>query len=137
MLGIVGCVVILSCAQNQTGSSTKKKVEIAENGILVHPTVNLSASDAEALDKVLQHFNKSLYKLEMLKGGKVAKTRGSLSDAHMDAGLKSELANAKLHGFDVWTIQFVTPGATARHWAATAASNELIEKIKPVMQKYQ
>jgi len=137
IIGLLGCAVILSCANHQNGSSTKGNVEITENGIVIHPTITLSPAKTQALNDVLKHFSKSLYKIEKLEKGQTSLTRGSLSDAFMTAALKSEVANAKTHGASDWTYQFVTPNPTARNWGATSSSKKLIQKVTPILEKYR
>ena len=92
---------------------------------------------------MLKKFNKSLYRIEEYKNGKLAKADGKLSDVHIDKTLASELASAKAHGLTVSTTQVVN---TVKTWqqppptggmALTAAKEkDLIQQVKPIVEKY-
>jgi hypothetical protein len=85
------------------------KVEIKDNFILVHPGTKLSKADAKALNDVLKTHNKSLYKIETYKDGKVTKTQGTLSDMYLDQTTVADLAQAKSSGQSERAIQLVAP----------------------------
>jgi hypothetical protein len=85
------------------------KVEIKDNFILVHPGTKLSKADAKALNDILKTHNKSLYKIETYKDGKVTKTQGTLSDMYLDQTTVADLAQAKSSGQSERAIQLVAP----------------------------
>jgi hypothetical protein len=85
------------------------KVEIKDEFILVHPGTKLSKADAKALNNVLKTHNKSLYKIETYKDGKVTRTQGTLSDMYLDQTTVAELAQAKSSGQSERAIQLGAP----------------------------
>jgi hypothetical protein len=85
------------------------KVEIKDKVILVHPGTKLSKADAKALNDVLKTQNKSLYKIETYKDGKVTKTQGTLSEMYLDQTTVADLAQAKSSGQSERAIQLVAP----------------------------
>ena len=136
VLGILGCGLLISLASEPKRGSGSGKVEILKGKIILHPTVKLSPKDKTALDTLLSKFKKNLYKIETLEKGKVATTRGTLSDAWISESLKAEVANAKAQGWDYDTDQFVpsNPDAVA---AMSAEAKELFEKVEPILKKYK
>ncbi len=85
------------------------KVEIKDKFILVHPGTKLSKADARALNDVLKKHDKSLYRIETYKDGKVTTTRGTLSDMYLDQTTVAELAQAKSSGQSERAIQLIAP----------------------------
>jgi hypothetical protein len=134
-LGIGGCAIIVSCITNS--GRPKGKVEITANGILIHPTIHLSAADQKNLDDTLKNFGKSLYKIVTLKKGRVTQVRGRLADAKIDATLKSEVAEAQKAGADDHTEQFVHVSGVAVRREVNDEANELIKRIQPILEKYR
>lgn len=135
MLGIVGCVVILSCAQHQQGSGSAGKVVITKTGIIIHPTIKLSAMDEQAMNNVLKKYKKSLYRIETLNKGKMVRTEGK---ANIVAALKPEIARAQSQGADDETGNSVcpaSPGCGTNQF--TSKDLKLIEDLKAILQKYQ
>jgi hypothetical protein len=126
-----------SFAQGEGG-----KVKITETRIEIHPGTKLSTDDQKALSDVLKKFDKSLYKMEEYKNGKVTKTDGKLNDMHIDKALVSELASAKAHGLTVNTTQIVN---TFKTWQqpppagmalTPAKEKELVRQVAPIVEKY-
>lgn len=198
----VGPAVAILCilaapafAQSTTGVDTRtrptQEVTIEKDGILIHPGAKISKSDQNALNDILTKYNKSLYKIETYKNGKLKKTQGQLSDVYIDKTIASEAADAKATGVSDRTLQIITPanpqqapgattnpqqspgnttnpqrspgattnpqqtpgattnpqqspGATTNPQQATQspspanerASRELIERLKPILEKY-
>ena len=132
LLGMGACAVILSCVTN--GGHPKGTVEVTPNGILIHPTIQLSAADVQSLDNTLKNFNKSLYKIVTLQKGRVTQNSGRLADAETDATLKSEVANAE-RTVDVYTEQFVLHIQSVAVMG-TRESKELIKSVQPILDKY-
>ena len=85
------------------------KVEIKDKVIVVHPGTKLSKADAKALNEVLKAYNKSFYKIETYKDGKVTKTQGTLNNMHLDQTTVADLSHAKSSGQSERAIQLVAP----------------------------
>ena len=137
ILGVLGPSLIVAYAQQPTPTETTGKVTIHPDGIVIHPAVKLSASDEQALADALKKFDKALYKIETLENGQVKKSRGELSDEKMSKALKSEITDAKARGLSGLEVTFVPTSVATKNNAATTESKELIEKIKPILQRYQ
>jgi len=87
------------------------KVEIKDDFIVVHPGTKLSKADAKALNGVLNKYDKSLYKVEVYKDGKVTRTLGTMSDMQIDQKTVADLAQAKSSGQSERAIQLIAPAA--------------------------
>jgi hypothetical protein len=87
------------------------KVEIKDDFIVVHPGTKLSRADAQALNDVLKKYDKSLYKIQIYKNGKVTKTLGTLNDMYIDQKAVADLAQAKASGQSERAIQLIAPPA--------------------------
>jgi len=85
------------------------KVEIKDDFIVVHPGTKLSRADAQALNDVLKKYDKSLYKIQIYKNGKVTKTLGTLNDMYIDQRAVADLAQAKTSGQSERAIQLIAP----------------------------
>src|SRR5207253_6858628 len=72
----------------------------------ITPTMNFAKQDFNDLNRVLKKFDKSLYKIETYKKGKVVKTEGTLTEDHMRQGYAAEVANAaQKMGFTGYAVQ--------------------------------
>jgi hypothetical protein len=106
LLTIVTTIIFAAAgfAQEKAG-----KVEIKDEVILVHPGTKLSKADAKALNDVLKTHDKSFYKIETYKDGKVTKTQGTLNNMYLDHRTVADLAHAKSSGQSERAIQLVAP----------------------------
>ena len=139
-------------------------VTMDEAHIVVHPITKISTEDTRAINNILEKYDKSLYKLAAYKDGKLKKTQGTLSDVNLDQAIASELPAAQAKGESNKTMQFTnpqrhpgnitnpqktaavtnpqrSPGAPTnpqRHPSAAdeKAAKELLERLKPILQKY-
>jgi len=137
ILGVLGCGLIISHAEEPTPTGTTGKVKIYADGIVIHPGTKLSPNDEQALADALRNFNKSLYKIQTLENGQVKKSDGNLSDEKISNALKSEMADARAKRLSGLEVTFIPGLVATKHEAATGESKQLIEKIKPILQKYQ
>jgi len=137
MLGILGCILITSYAQQKPTAGASGKVEVMKdakgnvNGIVIHPGKTLTAQQERDLEKALGAFNESLYKLEKRDKGKV-ETKGSLSDAKLSASLKSELADARVKNLSGYDVVF-----TVSVSVATSATRDYSKELAQVVQVLQ
>jgi hypothetical protein len=137
------------------GQEKSGKVTIERDNIVIHPGAKISKEDEKALNDILKKYDKSLYKVETYKGGKVAKQQGQLSDVAIDKQVESELNAAKAQGVSDKTVQFVwrqfNPPPLARGMTThveqvppppppvrpAAQGKQLVDELKPILQKYQ
>src|ERR1700720_4429450 len=103
-------------AEEKSGQAGK--TEIKDDFIVVHPGTKLSKADAVALNDVLKHYDKSLYKIEIYKNGKVTKTMGTLNDMYIDQKTVADFNEAKKAGQSERAIQLIAPSAGPQKGAA-------------------
>jgi hypothetical protein len=106
VLASLTALTAIGFAQGKSG-----KVEIKDDFIVVHPGTKLSKADAKALNDVLRKYDKSLYKIEVYKDGKVTRTLGTMSDMQIDQKTVADLAQAKSSGQSERAIQLIAPAA--------------------------
>lgn len=118
------------------------QVTITDTRIEIHPGTKISESDQKALSEVLKKYDKALYKIETLTDGKVTgHVQGKLADQYIDAALAAEVKQAKTAGVSDTTEQAVDHKTTTFPITAAAVQNEaqvkeLIEALKPILEKY-
>jgi hypothetical protein len=100
-------LIALVCVIAQTH---KPGVLIHETSIKIHPGTRISGDDQKALDDVLTHYNKSLYKIWTYDRGKVVKKQGSLKGARIDKRLVAEANEAALKGVSYLALQIGSEG---------------------------
>ena len=166
-------IIAFSCAHLQKGRA--KKIAVQEHGIEIHPAAEVSQTDQSAMNTILRKYDKSLYKIQTYKNGKLESSRGGLSNVFIDKTLTSEIAQKAEAGFSYCVMQIFNldkthhdwdnsalyfsshthasptpppppppngPNATgmAAHTHTTAQkqaqSEELIKRLKPVLEKY-
>src|SRR5215472_11619409 len=115
------CIAIPAFAQEKGGGVT-----MDEDHIVVHPMTKISAEDVKAINDVLKEYDKSFYKLQTYKDGKLKKTQGTLSDVNLDQVIAAELTASQAKGESVKTMQFTNPqraaGATVNSQPVPGAS---------------
>lgn len=118
--GVVWVVLANLIAFAATGLAEEKsgKVEMKNDFIVVHPGTKLSKADASQLNAVLKQYDKSLYKIEIYKKGKVTKTLGKLNDMYIDQKAVADLTEAKTKGQSERAIQLIAPSAGPQKGAA-------------------
>jgi hypothetical protein len=148
-----------ACAmmENHHGGS----VAIEKSRILVHAGTNISKSDQIAMNKVLEKFDKSLYKIRTYEDKKLVKSQGTLRNAWIDRALLAEGHDVagvpdKSHqnmqfGFISKTHQNPNPptkpptvkvpgNAPVSHLTQVTQERfdqeELVEQLKPILEKY-
>jgi len=119
-----------------------KQVTITDSRIEIRPGTKISESDQKALNEVLKKYDKSLYKIETLKDGKVTGAQGKLEDKHVDVTLAAEVKQGKAAGASVQTEQVVDHPTreptvkTVKIAVEETKSKELIQALKPILEKY-
>jgi hypothetical protein len=135
----VALILMASCLAVFAGappdkSQKKRKVEIGERGVVVHPTIKLSPGDGETLDAVLAKYNEKLYRVATLEKGKETKLQGTAS---LDDSLKAEYADAQRRGLSVRTHHAVCPnaiGCTSHKLAPD--EKRFLKELGEVLAKY-
>ena len=108
-----------------------------DKGIVVHPTIKLSAKEEKSLTDKLKKFDKSLYKLEKLDNGKVTATWGEMQ---LCDRLTAEMEDSKTKGMSVHQTNFVPTGGVAgaaNQNVLKKDAKNLIKAITPILNKYQ
>ena len=152
-LGIVGSAVLLAFPQQSAmaagkgKSKSNKKVEITKDTIVIHPAVKLSPADSKAMDDILKKHSKTLYKVDTVQNGKVTQTQGVLSDAALTAEAKAEAPKATQPGKANRTHQVICPPpcheeniapfSTVFKATDSVTRENLVQELKPVLEKYQ
>ena len=147
--GVAGLAVIVGFGQEPAMAArkakSKKKVEITNNTIVIHPTVKMSPTDAKAMDAVLEKNSKTLYKVDTIENGKVT-TKGSLKDANLTVAAKAEAPKEARGGSNKshqvicpasCSPQDVAPFSTIFKGTGPDAKRKLIDDLKPILEKYQ
>lgn len=111
-------IIAFSCAYLQKGSA--KKIAVKEHGIEIHPAAEVSQSDQNAMNNILRHYHKSLYKIQTYKNGKLESSRGGLSNVFIDKTLTSEIAQKAEAGFSYCVMQIFNLDKTHRDWDDSA-----------------
>jgi hypothetical protein len=171
-------------ATDKTPAVPSHNVVINRGGIVI-PGTQITKADQEAMNRILNKYDKSLYRIDTYENGKLKKTEGKLTDVVTDKQLASEIAvNVKRAGFTESAVQIRAgspnhpqttavvnhpqttavinhpqttavvnhPQITASHPAGPAGSpnhpqsssnsageksDELVERLKPILKKYQ
>lgn len=103
--GTAFCVIIISCVCHGPGSGDKNKIIFEEDRIFI-PGNNISPEDQAAMNKILQEFDKSLYRIQTYEGGKNVKTLGALRSKFLPfVVVQKVIENAKMHSLTGSAIQ--------------------------------
>jgi hypothetical protein len=105
-------------------TATQATVTIEDNMILLHPGTKLTKPDRQELNQILRTYNKSLFKVETYKDGKVTRTQGQLSEALIDKTIAAEATQAKASGNSHLTMQIIA-AATSEQLVAEQASGPI------------
>ena len=91
---------------SETASApSDRNVVIDERGIVI-PGTDISAADYAAMNKILNKYDKKLYRLDTYEDGKRKKKQGTLTDVVTDRQLASQIAtNVKRDGFTHYVVQ--------------------------------
>src|SRR5436190_9352038 len=97
-------------------SATEKKVAVPRDKNVVMtrkdhgkefilPGTTMSTTDAEAMNEILNQYDKTLFRIDTYEKGKRKKTRGTLTDLITDKRLASELTAGVNEGFSQYAIR--------------------------------
>jgi hypothetical protein len=136
LFALAAVVFVVACA---TYAKSKGGVMMQKNGILILPEAKISKSDCDQLNAILKKFDKSLYRLETYRQGKLKNTEGALSDLCIDHAFVSKFASAKDIGLSDCTAQIGTcwgPDLLSKCPIKKKGAAELLERVGPLLQKY-
>ena len=94
----------ISATEKKVVSARDKNVVITKHEITL-PGTTVSKEDADAMNKILNQYDKTLFRIDTYDNGKRTKTRGNLTDLVTDKRLTSEMAAAINEGFSQYAIQ--------------------------------
>jgi hypothetical protein len=131
--------------------------------------MRISKQDNGELGKILRQFDKSLYKIQTYRKGRLVRTEGTLPDTELREGLASEVAaQARAMSYTGFALQagkgtssthptggsttnqtasyggsttnqknVVARGSTTKPRDVCEKSRELVERLAPILSKYQ
>jgi hypothetical protein len=89
-----------------------RNIVIDDEGIVI-PGTELSTADHAAMNRILNKYDKSLYRIDTYVNGKLKKTQGTLTDVVTDKQLASQMAaNLQKPGFTHYAVQIRTGSTT-------------------------
>jgi hypothetical protein len=118
------CVALLGVAQFVAltrAAAPSGTVTIKEDVILIHPGTKLTQDDREQLNEALSSYDKSLFKVQTYKSGKLTRTMGELSDVLIDQALVSEVAAAAAKGNSSRVLQVIAATSSQQLLAGTTS----------------
>jgi hypothetical protein len=146
VLGVIIALGIVACTITQKHGPG---VYIHETYIEIYPGTKISSDDQKALNAVLKHFDKSLYKIKTYDRGKLVKTQGGLEDALIDQKLVAEVIKASQQGISGLADQLGSVTYTSKNPVPVPSaaappppskglrnSERLVNAVRPILQKY-
>jgi len=117
----------------------------AERGVEISPEANLSPTQVGALIGVLQHYPKSIYKIQLYQNGTAHRTIGSLSalanpkdKRDMDAKVEQVATTAKTMAFTGSAIcAGFCVGNSSTNKTLDVKAEELVRQLKPILEPSQ
>lgn len=107
---------------------TKHNVVIGKSTILI-PGTEISKADHAAMNKILNKYDKALYRIATYENGQLKSTKGKLSALLIDKTLASQVAkNVKTAGFSMDAMQVgvpFKPGSYAPLASSTAPPSDV------------
>src|SRR5437868_331810 len=104
-LGFGPLIIALIVGVSLGMANKHKNVEFGEQYAAIYPQAKVSADDAEALNKILQKYDKRIYRIQKFSEGKLVKTSGKMAEKYMRDSIVSEVAKeAKATKFTGWAI---------------------------------
>jgi hypothetical protein len=133
VLVALGAVVfIVACA---TYAKSKSGVEMGQYYAIIYPDAKLPDVNCDAVNRVLKKYDKSLYKIQTYKDGKLIKARGQLAEKYMRAGLVAEVTQkAQTTNFTGCAIQAGSRSTTLQ--TMVPQMDEMVNKLRPTLEKY-
>ena len=70
---------------------SKSGFELGSNHAIIYPQAHWGGKDCDELGRILQQYDKSLYKIQTFENGNLVRTAGELDESVMRRGLVSEV----------------------------------------------
>lgn len=136
-LVLLGAVIWISaCAStNKYSISTAGNVVFDKGGYVI-PGTEISKEDQAAMTRILNQYDKSIYRIYTYENGKRTKTLGTMSDVITDKKLEAEMAaNIKKPGFTSLAGIITNPlnGTNSQF----PKKPKLVQSLKPILEKYR
>jgi hypothetical protein len=144
-LGVSITLIIGACTISQKHGPG---VYIHNAYIEIYPGTQISSGDQKALNAILKHFDKSLYKIKTYEHGQLVKTQGRLDDVYIDPVLVADVIKASQQGIPNFAEQIGNPNRTHGMAPSTGhaakmptplppeESERLVRLVTPVLLKY-
>jgi hypothetical protein len=155
---------LLSCEgmRRQLAAAGPNRIKIDEHSILI-PGTAISGEDREAVSKIFQKYDSSLYRIAVYENGRLKKHLGKMSEMQMGTIASQYSANAQASGLTNWTLKIgfvthmagnpthmtdtgnpthVTPTGTPTHAGVVThptnatESDALVKEVTPILEKY-
>jgi hypothetical protein len=92
-------------AEEKTPAAASQNIVVKPDGIVI-PGTQISKADQDAMNRILNRYDKALYRIDTYENGKLKKTQGKLTDVVTDKKLASQIAaNVKRTGFTHYAVQ--------------------------------
>jgi hypothetical protein len=117
ILKYVGLIIGVSSIFTALAFATRKSAKITfedDTGITIHPFTQISERDEKAMNDVLKKYDKSLYKIQTYKEGKLQKTKGRLEDVYIARATIAELTEQKGTGGSARVLQVANISGPSR-----------------------
>ncbi len=92
LLMVLTIIAIAAAKHDKTGKVTFRD----SMTVIIHPGTNISKPDEKALNDVLKHYDKSVYRIETYQKGKRKKTKGQLIDMYIDKATAAEVSRFRI-----------------------------------------
>ena len=112
-------VALVSCqrAPNQSTTSGRSPVQIDEHSVLI-PGTAISSEDQEALNRIFQKYDDSLYRIAVYENGSLKKQIGNMDEIQIGEIAQEYSTNATASGLSNWTNQ-IGARTHVTHYAPT------------------
>jgi len=136
-LVLLGAFIWISaCAStSKKPSGTTNNVYVDKGGIVI-PGTEVSKEDQAALSRILNQYDKSLYRISTYDNGKLTNTQGTMSDVITDKKLAAEMAaNIKKPGFTSLAGLITNP--LNAHNIQFPKHPKILDRLKPILENYR
>jgi hypothetical protein len=121
--GTLKCLIVGMALLALAACVTLKSVHFGEHDVEILPKAHLSDPDCGELNKIVQKYDKRIYKIQAFQSGKVVATRGHLSEEYMRKGLVAEvMKQAQTMNFTGCALQAGLGSSTKKILESSGAS---------------
>lgn len=152
---------LLSCEEvrRQSAGATPNPVKLDEHSVLIAGTA-ISQGDQEAVNKIFEKYDSSLYRIAVFENGSLQKQLGKMSEIQVGVVASEYARKAKASGLTNWAAQIgnpthvttvggtthVTTGGRPTHVTTpqflthvtkiSQDSDALVKEVTPILEKY-